>query len=122
MCQKTGKPCEGKCKDKEGAGGAVDGDKPPGQRPLHIVAQRAQWFKPTSMDALYALLKQYKDANYRLVFGNTGYGENLGSTVLKTVGRLERRIGTPATRVRILNRDDLFTCAVSILGMDMCAI
>ena len=71
LCQKSGKPCKGKCNPREDTGSVTDS-----ARPLHIVAQRAQWFKPTTLESLYALLKQYWDQNYRLVFGNTGYGQS----------------------------------------------
>ena len=79
LCKTSGKPCTGKCGPKKGSGGAKrregEGRETGGSVPLHIVSQRAQWFKPTTLDALTALLKQYRDANYRLVFGNTGYGD-----------------------------------------------
>ena len=83
LCKTSGKPCTGKCGPKRGSSGpgrregeGEGKEREEGGVPLHIVGQRAQWFKPTTLDALYALLKQYRDANYRLVFGNTGYGQS----------------------------------------------
>ncbi|XP_076451139.1 uncharacterized protein LOC143287015 isoform X2 [Babylonia areolata] len=96
LCKSSGQPCTGQCatRDPSKAEGGCDHhatgsgkkrttstweeDHQQGQRggavPVHIVGKRAQWFKPTSMEELFALLKQYRDANYRLVFGNTGFG------------------------------------------------
>ncbi|KAK7099380.1 uncharacterized protein [Littorina saxatilis] len=75
LCKTSGTPCTGKCGHKEGAdNGRGENSTQQGSAPLHIVSTTAQWFKPTTLPALYALLKQYRDANYRLVFGNTGFG------------------------------------------------
>ncbi|CAL1541534.1 unnamed protein product, partial [Lymnaea stagnalis] len=41
---------------------------------LHIVGYGAQWFKPTTVQELVQLLGQHRTENYRLVFGNTGFG------------------------------------------------
>ncbi|XP_070198779.1 xanthine dehydrogenase/oxidase-like [Littorina saxatilis] len=71
VCKTTNKPCRRRCRPKT-KDDANTG--PSGSVPLHIVGERAQWLKPTTLQALCALLKQYGGANYRLVFGNTGYG------------------------------------------------
>ncbi|KAL4224843.1 hypothetical protein ACF0H5_015539 [Mactra antiquata] len=63
LCNTTGKPCTGKCNKN---------DLP--RRPVHMVLDEAQWFKPTSLQQLYDLLNQYKGKSVRLVFGNTGSG------------------------------------------------
>lgn len=73
MCKKTGKACVGHCADQ-----SQNGEKKSCEnnalRPLHIVTDRAQWFKPLTLAQLYPLLKQYAGQNYRLVYGNTGFG------------------------------------------------
>ncbi|PVD33597.1 hypothetical protein C0Q70_04854 [Pomacea canaliculata] len=38
------------------------------------VGARAVWFKPTTLQELYTLLHQHRADNYRLVFGNSGFG------------------------------------------------
>ncbi|XP_041366429.1 xanthine dehydrogenase-like [Gigantopelta aegis] len=62
LCKKTGQPCSGQC--------SGHGSLPP----LHMVLQDTQWFRPTSKSELFAIIKQVETKNYRLVFGNTGYG------------------------------------------------
>ncbi|XP_067656035.1 uncharacterized protein [Haliotis asinina] len=66
ICKKTGKTCSGRCSSKT--------QTDPEQVPLHIVLQGSQWYKPTNRQQLYALLGQHQRDNYRLVFGNSGYG------------------------------------------------
>ncbi|XP_046360648.2 indole-3-acetaldehyde oxidase-like isoform X2 [Haliotis rufescens] len=66
ICSKTGKTCTGHC--------SSEGQTDPEHVPLHIVLQGSQWYKPTTRQQLYALLGQHKGDNYRLVFGNSGYG------------------------------------------------
>lgn len=75
LCKKTGQPCSGKChpSDSSAKGNVLPSSCGSGA-PLHIVTQTAQWFKPTNMEDLLSLLKQYRAASYRLVFGNTGFG------------------------------------------------
>lgn len=88
ICEKSGQPCTGKCHIEDTAQPKTP-QPPPTEScqssqgcgggssvPLHIVTARAQWFKPTSTSELYDLLDKYCDANYRLVFGNTGFGKN----------------------------------------------
>ncbi|XP_055901172.1 uncharacterized protein LOC106056807 [Biomphalaria glabrata] len=69
LCKKSGKACVGHCKTK-------DGQKCENQiqRPIHIIGDVAQWFKPTNLQDLVQLLAQHKTENYRLVFGNTAFG------------------------------------------------
>ncbi|XP_052261039.1 uncharacterized protein LOC127865162 isoform X4 [Dreissena polymorpha] len=64
-CRKTGKPCPGKCSNPA---------TPKPERPLHLVLDSAQWFKPTTLTQLYDLLNQYKEKDMRLVLGCTGFG------------------------------------------------
>ncbi|XP_067656038.1 uncharacterized protein [Haliotis asinina] len=66
ICSKTGKTCTGRCSSER--------QTDPEQVPLHIVLQGSQWYKPTTRQQLYALLGQHQGDNYRLVFGNSGYG------------------------------------------------
>ncbi|XP_048242204.1 xanthine dehydrogenase-like isoform X1 [Haliotis rufescens] len=66
ICSKTGKTCTGRCSSER--------QTDPEHVPLHIVLQGSQWYKPTTRQQLYALLGQHKGDNYRLVFGNSGYG------------------------------------------------
>ncbi|GFO29441.1 indole-3-acetaldehyde oxidase [Plakobranchus ocellatus] len=74
LCKKTGKLCTGHCHNNIGAHANKGSDnQTPG--PVHIVGASAQWLKPTSMDQLLSLLKQHSQDNYRLVFGNTGFGK-----------------------------------------------
>ncbi|XP_071104762.1 uncharacterized protein [Haliotis cracherodii] len=66
ICSNTGKTCTGRCSSER--------QTDPEHVPLHIVLQGSQWYKPTTRQQLYALLGQHKGDNYRLVFGNSGYG------------------------------------------------
>ncbi|XP_059172964.1 xanthine dehydrogenase-like [Physella acuta] len=66
LCRKTNQACVGHC-------GTKDCDNRIA-KPVHIVAGRAQWFKPLNLAELCPLLQQYVNYNYRLVFGNTGFG------------------------------------------------
>ncbi|XP_005106600.1 xanthine dehydrogenase 1 isoform X2 [Aplysia californica] len=72
MCRKSGKPCTGHCsktnerKDKA-CGNQTD-------QSIHIVSNGSQWLKPTSLQELCGLLDKHRTDNYRLVFGNTGFG------------------------------------------------
>ncbi|XP_048242207.1 xanthine dehydrogenase-like [Haliotis rufescens] len=66
ICSKTGKTCTGRCSSER--------QTDPELVPLHIVLQGSQWYKPTTRQQLYALLGQHKGDNYRLVFGNSGFG------------------------------------------------
>ncbi|XP_067656034.1 uncharacterized protein [Haliotis asinina] len=66
MCSKTGKTCTGRCSSER--------QTDPKQVPLHIVLQGSQWYKPTTRQQLYTLLGQHQGDNYRLVFGNSGFG------------------------------------------------
>ncbi|XP_046559709.1 xanthine dehydrogenase-like isoform X1 [Haliotis rubra] len=66
ICSKTGKTCTGRCSSER--------QTDPEQVPLNIVLQGSQWYKPTTRQQLYALLGQHQGDNYRLVFGNSGYG------------------------------------------------
>nr|KAG5688435.1 hypothetical protein BaRGS_001852 [Batillaria attramentaria] len=78
LCKKSGQPC------RRGRHGSSARQRPLAEkdkgargrvgRPLHIVGAAAQWFKPTTLPELYQLLKQHQNDNYRLVFGNTGFG------------------------------------------------
>ncbi|XP_012938611.1 xanthine dehydrogenase/oxidase [Aplysia californica] len=70
MCSKSGQACVGHCQDRSQAGPCSNSVP----KPVHIVTDRAQWFKPLSLAELYPLLKQYAASNYRLVFGNSGWG------------------------------------------------
>ncbi|XP_025087515.1 xanthine dehydrogenase-like [Pomacea canaliculata] len=73
ICKKTGVPCSGSCqKSKSSIISEWNGYN--SDAPIHIVSDRAQWFKPVDTSTLYSLLNQYRTANYRLVFGNTGFG------------------------------------------------
>ncbi|XP_076471897.1 xanthine dehydrogenase-like [Babylonia areolata] len=78
ICRKTGESCSGQCRTKDGAQShcTAEGTQDSAAKPvpLHIVSARAQWFKPTNTSDLYDLLNKYRDENYRLVFGNTGFG------------------------------------------------
>ncbi|GFO29431.1 indole-3-acetaldehyde oxidase-like [Plakobranchus ocellatus] len=73
LCKKTGNLCTGHCHSNIGAHTNKDSDNQTAG-PVHIVGASAQWLKPTSMDQLLSLLKQHSQDNYRLVFGNTGFG------------------------------------------------
>ncbi|BFZ04913.1 hypothetical protein BsWGS_07952 [Bradybaena similaris] len=42
---------------------------------LQILHNGVQWIKPVSLAELCGLLKDYAKENYRLVFGNTGFGQ-----------------------------------------------
>ncbi|XP_067656037.1 uncharacterized protein [Haliotis asinina] len=66
ICSKTGQACTGRCSSERQAD--------PEQVPLHIVLQGSQWYKPITTQQLYTLLGQHQGDNYRLVFGNSGYG------------------------------------------------
>ncbi|XP_046559716.1 xanthine dehydrogenase-like [Haliotis rubra] len=66
ICSKTGKTCTGRCSSER----QTDLE----QVPLNIVLQGSQWYKPTTRQQLYALLGQHQADNYRLVFGNSGFG------------------------------------------------
>ncbi|XP_071116536.1 uncharacterized protein [Haliotis cracherodii] len=66
ICSKSGKTCTGRCSSER----QTDTE----HVPLHIVLQGSRWYKPTTRQQLYALLGQHKGDNYRLVFGNSGYG------------------------------------------------
>ncbi|XP_067654508.1 uncharacterized protein [Haliotis asinina] len=66
ICKKTGTACTGRCSSERQA------EKE--QVPLHIVLQGSQWYKPTTKQQLYDLLGQHQGDNYRLVFGNSGFG------------------------------------------------
>ncbi|XP_067656036.1 uncharacterized protein [Haliotis asinina] len=66
ICKKTGKTCTGRCSSER----QTDLE----EVPLHIVLQGSQWYKPTTRQQLYALLGQHQGDNYRLVFGNSGFG------------------------------------------------
>lgn len=77
VCKRRGQACSGQCKDsKTEQDGGLSGQCA-GNKPLHIVTKQAQWFKPTSTTALFDLLDQHRSDNYRLVFGNTGFGQLL---------------------------------------------
>uniref|UniRef100_A0A2C9KXF5 Aldehyde oxidase/xanthine dehydrogenase a/b hammerhead domain-containing protein n=1 Tax=Biomphalaria glabrata TaxID=6526 RepID=A0A2C9KXF5_BIOGL len=69
LCKKSGKACVDHCKTK-------DEQKCENQiqRPIHIIGDVAQLFKPTNLQDLIQLLAQQKTENYRLVFGNTSFG------------------------------------------------
>jgi xanthine dehydrogenase/oxidase len=41
---------------------------------VHIIKENEEWFAPTTMDALFDLLTEYKQSNYRIVSSNTGVG------------------------------------------------
>ncbi|KAL8614120.1 hypothetical protein ACOMHN_026337 [Nucella lapillus] len=75
-CKKTGGACRDQChtQDHDQPRCAARDTHGAQAVPLHIVSARAQWFKPTTTSALYGLLDKYRDENYRLVFGNTGFG------------------------------------------------
>ncbi|KAK3730646.1 hypothetical protein RRG08_060314 [Elysia crispata] len=72
LCKKTGNACTGHCHGDA----ATNSDSCENQmsRPVHIVGSTAQWLKPTSLEELLSLLKTHGQDNYRLVFGNTGFG------------------------------------------------
>ncbi|BFZ04912.1 hypothetical protein BsWGS_07950 [Bradybaena similaris] len=73
LCKKTGNTCVGHCGGhvKNGKIVSCENSVP---RALHLVYDQAQWFKPLTLAALTPLLQQYASQNYRLVFGNTGFG------------------------------------------------
>ena len=81
MCHKNGKPCAGQC-DKKQQQNCQSGNP---VSPLHIVSAGSQWLKPTTLDALCKLLAQHRNDNYRLVFGNTGFGEEIKKNLLKFI-------------------------------------
>ena len=41
---------------------------------VHIIKEDAEWFAPTTMDALFDLLTEYQKSNYRIISSNTGVG------------------------------------------------
>ncbi|XP_048729395.2 xanthine dehydrogenase-like isoform X2 [Ostrea edulis] len=57
-CDRTGEPCKGCCHRQSSV----------------LALGDVQWFKPTSVDELVKVIQQNKGKNYKLVFGNTGYG------------------------------------------------
>ncbi|CAG5117383.1 unnamed protein product [Candidula unifasciata] len=71
LCKKTGKSCSGHCKTTGHSDHSCSNQI---AKPVHIVGANGQWFKPTSLSELQAVLLQYANNNYRLVFGNTGFG------------------------------------------------
>ncbi|PVD33600.1 hypothetical protein C0Q70_04857 [Pomacea canaliculata] len=73
MCKKTGERCEGKCDNKRDKK-SCSSDRQRDSGSLSNVGARAVWFKPTTLQELYTLLHQHRTDNYRLVFGNTGFG------------------------------------------------
>ncbi|KAK7486654.1 hypothetical protein BaRGS_00022055, partial [Batillaria attramentaria] len=79
LCKKSGRPCTGQCHTshsvtQETLDRSEDQPSCGSATPIHIVTKRAQWFKPTDTADLLSLLGQYRTANYRLVFGNSGFG------------------------------------------------
>ncbi|XP_059138916.1 uncharacterized protein LOC131927201 [Physella acuta] len=72
LCKKSGQACTGHChKNKTGKNGHCENQI---ERPVHIVGDGTQWFKPTSLQDLTKLLYQHRSDKYRLVFGNTSFG------------------------------------------------
>ncbi|GFS24784.1 indole-3-acetaldehyde oxidase, partial [Elysia marginata] len=72
LCKRTGNACTGHCHgNKATSNGNCENQV---SRPVHIVGSTAQWLKPTSLEELVSLLKKHSQDNYRLVFGNTGFG------------------------------------------------
>ncbi|XP_059138915.1 uncharacterized protein LOC131927200 [Physella acuta] len=72
ICKKSGQACTGHCnKNKTGKNGHCENQI---ERPVHIVGDGTQWFKPTSLQDLIQLLNQHRADKYRLVFGNTSFG------------------------------------------------
>lgn len=57
-CDRTGQICTGSCHRQSSLLALTD----------------AQWFRPTTVDDLIKMIKDNKGKNYKLVFGNTGYG------------------------------------------------
>ncbi|XP_055899821.1 uncharacterized protein LOC106054458 [Biomphalaria glabrata] len=72
VCKKTGQACKGSCKSEKHVGCGQKAVQ--AERPVHIVGDRSQWFKPLTLTELLTQIKQYSNSNYRLVFGNTGFG------------------------------------------------
>ncbi|BFZ04909.1 hypothetical protein BsWGS_07948 [Bradybaena similaris] len=73
LCKRTGQACRGHCGGR-GNNGKIRSCDNDGPRALHLVYDQAQWFKPLTLAELTPLLKQYAGQNYRLVYGNTGFG------------------------------------------------
>ncbi|XP_025084732.1 xanthine dehydrogenase-like [Pomacea canaliculata] len=73
MCKKTGTKCEGKCDNKKDKK-RCSSDRQEDSSSIPNVGARAVWFKPTTLQELYTLLHQHRTDNYRLVFGNSGFG------------------------------------------------
>ncbi|XP_061182872.1 xanthine dehydrogenase-like [Saccostrea echinata] len=57
-CDRTGQICTGSCHKQSS----------------QLALKDVQWFKPTTVEDLIKMIKDNKGKNYRLVFGNTGYG------------------------------------------------
>ncbi|KAH9518829.1 hypothetical protein Btru_006359 [Bulinus truncatus] len=70
LCKKTGQACVGHCSSK-GKNGKCDNQI---SRPIHIIGDGTQWFKPANLQDLIQLLGQHRNEKYRLVFGNTSFG------------------------------------------------
>lgn len=65
LCAKTGSLCRGTCR--------------PAARPEQMkvtVTGDTQWFHPTSEQQVFDAIKQAQGKTHKLVFGNTGFGEN----------------------------------------------
>ena len=82
LCKKTGSACTGDCHSKSATtGGRCENQV---SKPVHIVGATAQWLKPTKIEELLSLLKKHSQDNYRLVFGNTGCGNDYHSSLSGT--------------------------------------
>ena len=57
-CNRTGRICTGSCHNESSL----------------LTLKDVQWYKPTTVDDLIKMVKDNKGKNYKLVFGNTGYG------------------------------------------------
>ncbi|XP_022343245.2 uncharacterized protein LOC111136587 [Crassostrea virginica] len=57
-CNRTGRICTGSCHNESSL----------------LTLKDVQWYKPTTVDDLIKMVKDNQGKNYKLVFGNTGYG------------------------------------------------
>ena len=57
-CNRTSRICTGSCHNESSL----------------LTLKDVQWYKPTTVDDLIKMVKDNKGKNYKLVFGNTGYG------------------------------------------------
>ncbi|CAG5133766.1 unnamed protein product, partial [Candidula unifasciata] len=71
LCKKTGKTCNGHCKNS-GLNNHKCSDET--AKSIRIVGATTQWLKPTSLSELTQFLSQFLQSKYRLVFGNTSFG------------------------------------------------